>query len=337
MNGYQRTVAFVNSEAVDRPPFMPLVIDWAAKQYGAEYFAFVGNPALRADVHLEIANRYDIDCILPDADFYEQLADFGMALTVQNGRYSGKTFLHNPRRDAANLSPPSRKKGTRMGNRLEALRRIADAVKGEKYIFGICVGPFTEYCNARGVQAAMMDMLQDEEAAMACVNRFHDNGMDFLNAQLECGADGIQIVEPCCSLIAPALYARLIQPLHAQMVASVQKGGGFARLHICGDTNRLLPHILATGSRIVDVDAAVCMDKAARLLSPGQVLCGNLDPVSVVAEGTPQRIAQAVQDVNRLTHARAIISGGCDIPAETSAANMRAFHDACAALIMREG
>ena len=62
------------------------------------------------------------------------------------------------------------------------------------------------------------------------------------------------------------------------MVERIQKGGGFARLHICGDTNRLIPYTLSTGTHILDVDSAVNMAEAATQLDTHQVLCGNLDP-----------------------------------------------------------
>ncbi len=108
---------------------------------------------------------------------------------------------------------------------------------------------------------------------------FFENGMRFIDAQLEAGADGIQSVEPSCSLIHPDFYQRRLLPLHRAIVDRVQRNGGFARLHICGDTHALLPYTLSTGPRILEVDSAVRMDEAAALLGKGQVLCGNLDPV----------------------------------------------------------
>lgn len=329
MNGYERTIAFVHGKKTNRPPFMPLVIDWAAKQMGVDYRSFVDDPALRADTYLRAAERFDIDCILPDADFHEQLADFGMELAFENGHYVGKPFIADLESDIKGLALPEMKPGTRMGNRLQALKQVAAKAKGERYIFGICVGPFTEFCNARGLEDAMMDLLDEEELAKEYVQLFFENGLRFIEAQLAAGADGIQIVEPCCSLIGIDLYRELVQPLHTRLVEAVQKDGGFARLHICGDTNRMLPYTLGTGTRILDVDHAVDMKAAAALLAPGQVLCGNLDPAGVVLGGTAEEITKAVLQVRRDTGERAIISGGCDIPEDTSAENMQAFHDAC--------
>lgn len=330
MNGYERTVRFVNGDKTDRPPFMPLVIDWVARQAQADWREFVYNPAVRAEAYLDVTERFGIDCVLPDADFYEQLEDFGMKPVLENGAYHGSPILGDPA-EAEGLPVPDFAPGTRMGNRLETLRRVAGRAKGERYIFGICVGPFTEYCNARGMEDALADLMEDEEAMLGGVRVFFANCLRFIRRQLEAGADGIQIVEPTCSLVSPDMYRDLIMPLHTEMVAAAQRDGGFARLHICGDTNRMLPHTLGTGTRILDVDYAVRMDEAAGQLAAGQVLCGNLDPVGDVLDGSPESIAKKVAAVVKATGNRTIVAGGCDIPPATSEENMRAFLAACAA------
>ena len=164
---------------------------------------------------------------------------------------------------------------------------------------------------------------------MEGVRIFYENGMRFIEAQLEAGADGIQSVEPSCSLINPAFYQRQIQPLHKAMAERIQKNGGFARLHICGDTHTILPYMLGTGTRILDIDHAVRLEEAVPPLAERQVFCGNSDPSGDVLTGTPESFAHKVRDIVRQTGNRIILSRGCDIPPDTSAENMDAFFAAC--------
>lgn len=113
--------------------------------------------------------------------------------------------------------------------------------------------------------------------------------MRFIKAQLEAGADGIQIVEPNCSLISPKFYEANIMPLHKQMVDLIQrKKNGFARLHVCGDTSALMPYTLGTGTHILDVDSAVDLTKVAHLLGPQQCFCGNLNTSEELLFGKPE-------------------------------------------------
>lgn len=93
-----------------------------------------------------------------------------------------------------------------------------------------------------------------------------------------------------------------------------------------------MPYTLATGARILDVDHAVQMEKAAALLQKGQTLCGNLDPSGEILYGTPESFGPKVREIVEKTGNRTILSGGCDIPPDTSPENMLAFWAACEAL-----
>lgn len=332
MNSYERVTAFMRGEAVDRPPFMPLAIEWVSRQYNADYRKFVYDPVLRADAYLWAAKTFGFDCILPDADFYEQLEDFGAKPVYEEGSgYHAAPILSCPE-DAEKLELPKIAPGTRMGNRLETLRLVAEKAKGETYIYGICIGPFTEYCNARSMEEAFYDMADDTDAMMRGVMKFHENCKQFILAQLDAGADAIQIVEPSCSLISPDFYKEHIYPLHKELVKLSSNKGGFSRLHICGDTNKLLPYTLSTGTPILDVDYQVDLKLAASLLKPGQALCGNLDPAADLLQGNIRDLESKVREAYKNASGRIIIAAGCDIPPDTSKEMMKSFFNACCGL-----
>ncbi|MBQ0059367.1 MAG: hypothetical protein KBS83_05355 [Lachnospiraceae bacterium] len=329
MNGYERTVKFVKGEPVDHPPFMPLAIEWVSRQCGLDYRDFIYKPDVRSKAYLEITDRYDFDAILPDADFSEQLEDFGqIPVWKESVGYAVEPII-NSKEDLDKLVIPEIKPGTRQGNRIEIIKTIAAAKKKEKYIFGICVGPFTEYCNARGLKKAMKEMIKDPDTLRKGMQIFFENGMNFIKAQMEAGADGIQIVEPNCSLISPKFYEENIMPLHKAMVDEIQSHeNGFARIHVCGDTAHLMPYTLGTGSHIVDADSQVDLAKVAPLLGAEQVFCGNMNTADELLNGTPDIFPEAVQRRVDATNNRIILCSGCDVPPASPAENIQAFHDA---------
>ena len=331
MNSYERTVKFLSGEKVDRPPFMPLVIDWVCNQEGLGPEEFVYDPIKRANAYIHCCDKFNIDCILPDSDFFEQLEDFGAKPVLSDSGYHIDPILEAPE-DVEKLPVPSFAPGTRMGNRIITIEEVAKQRGGEKFIIGTCIGPFTEYCNARGMEDALCELLDDDEATMKGIKFFFENGLKFIDAQMAAGANGIQIVEPNCSLISPAMYEEYIMPLHAEMVKRVQEKGGITRLHICGDTNRLLPYSLGTGTNVLDVDVQVDMALAYSKLGDKQYLCGNLSPAEDLLQGAPEDFAAKVRKIYEDTHNRTIISAGCDVPPATSTENMIAFFEATAAL-----
>ena len=155
---------------------------------------------------------------------------------------------------------------------------------------------------------------------------------EFIEKQMALGINGIQIVEPNCSLISPAMYEEFIMPLHIEMVKLIQSYGGASRLHICGDTNRLLPYTLGTGTTILDVDSEVDMALAYSKLADNQYLWGNLSPAEDLYLGKPEDLFPKVKKVYDDTHNRTIIAVGCDVPPPTSVENMIAFYEAVEAL-----
>jgi uroporphyrinogen-III decarboxylase len=56
---------------------------------------------------------------------------------------------------------------------------------------------------------------------------------------------------------------------------------------------------------------------------------GNIDPVSVLARGTPEDVAMKVREVLRIIHScghsRFVLSSGCTLAMETAAANLQAL------------
>lgn len=328
MNNKERVQAFLRGEKVDHPPFMPLAIEWVAKEQGIDFPTFVYDVDKRVNAYINCAKKYNFDCILPDSDFYEQLEDYGVKPEFNASGYHIPQML-NEIGDYHNLKTPSFQIGTRMGNRIEMIKRIKKEVGETQFIIGTCIGPWTEYCNARTMEEAMYDIYDEEDEFYEALDFFKQNCKKFIELQLDAGADGIQIVDPASSLVSPNIYQELILPIQTELVETIQKNGAVARLHMCGDINHLIKMMLTTGTKILDADWQVDLKLAASLLSPNQYICGNLDPSNDVLLAKPEEFKAKVNSIREKTNDRIIISAGCDIPPATSRENMIAFYEAC--------
>jgi len=80
---------------------------------------------------------------------------------------------------------------------------------------------------------------------------------------------------------------------------------------------------------IVDVDWMVDMDQAHDILGPGIIRCGNLDPVSVIQDKSPEAIFEESRALCTKEKGRGfILSGGCEITVNTPPAHLKAMRDA---------
>jgi uroporphyrinogen decarboxylase len=97
-----------------------------------------------------------------------------------------------------------------------------------------------------------------------------------------------------------------------------------ARLHICGNTTRLLPDMLQSGADIIDLDWMVDIEKAAQLFDDKAAICGNFDPVTVMLQGTPETVRDATRECIQKGDKRLFSGAGCEIPDKTPAENLLA-------------
>ncbi|HID21087.1 MAG TPA: hypothetical protein EYP14_01620 [Planctomycetaceae bacterium] len=109
------------------------------------------------------------------------------------------------------------------------------------------------------------------------------------------------------------------------MVDGVHEMGAWVRLHICGNTRPILEGMGRLGADIVDLDSLAPLDEARRAVDPGQVLLGNIAPVRVLRDGTPESVREAIAECHRQAGPRYIVGAGCEVPRETPPENLRAL------------
>ena len=117
----------------------------------------------------------------------------------------------------------------------------------------------------------------------------------FARRQVEAGADVIGVGDAAASLIGPKLYEQFVLPYEKRLVAAIKEMGARVRLHICGNTRKILQGMGSLGVDVVDLDFP-CPMAEGRAAMPGQVLLGNIDPVRALRDGTPESITAMLED-----------------------------------------
>jgi MtaA/CmuA family methyltransferase len=330
MTGLARTLAFLKGEPVDRPPFHPIVMRWAAKQARVPYRDFCTRPSRKCDAALFCAEEFGLDWVTVMSDPYAEAAAFGLQIEYPADDLPIDTAGHLPSAAAAaRLKPYRTKDHARTQARLDEIREFRRRAADRLFVVGWVEGPVAEYADLRGVSAAAVDLLDEPEAAEQGMDVIVEAALEFITEQVAAGAHCIGIGDAFCSQIGPRLYERFAFAREKRMVEHIHRLGALAKLHICGNTHTLLPRMLATGADIIDVDHLVpSMAQFSPLLAPGQVFSGKADPVSVIQDGTPEAIAAAARESYQQARGRCIVSAGCEITPGTAPANIRVFRAA---------
>jgi uroporphyrinogen-III decarboxylase len=62
-------------------------------------------------------------------------------------------------------------------------------------------------------------------------------------------------------------------------------------------------------------------------MGPNQVLLGNINPVKVLRDGTPDSVTAAIAECHRQAGPRYIVGAGCEVPRDTPVKNLRALQN----------
>ena len=160
------------------------------------------------------------------------------------------------------------------------------------------------------------------EAARRCVDA---TGVAINWDVQEAGIDVMGVGDAAASLVGPQIYEEFVWPYEKKLVDGLHALGTKVRLHICGNTRRILAGMGRLGCEIVDLDYPAPLSEGRAAMGPDQVLLGNLNPVQVLKNGTPEGVTAAIAECHRQAGPRYIVGAGCEVPRGTPEANLRAL------------
>ena len=325
MNSYERLMARLKGEPVDRVPNMCILMSFAAKYAQIPYRDFCLKPEKMVEANLKYHRDFGIDIVTVMSDPYGEAMDYGMEVDFpENDNPKVHRYLWEEEPDAASLTIHEVAETTRIKDRVRAIELYADKVKGECPIAGWVEGAIAEYCDLKDISNAMVDFAMEEEFLDEVLEKITQQAIIYIKAQVEAGADIIGVGDAACSLLGPRIYARYGFPYEKKLVDAIHACGALAKLHICGNIQPLLPKIAELGADIVDIDWMVDFGYAAETLKGVSAVNGNFDPAAVMLSGTPEIIHDAVLHCLSVGGDNCLISAGCEVPRDTPLENLQA-------------
>jgi len=327
MNGRERVLAHLDGRPVDHLPLMPITMQFAADVIGAKYRRYVTDFRTLVEGQLRTAEKYGFDYVSCISDPAREAADCGADVALfddQPPAFKEAQALLAEKTGLASLRAPDPLAGGRMTDRVRAAERFRREVGGDRLIEGWIEGPMAEAADLRGINTIMLDLYDDPPFVADLFEFVTDMEIRFARAQVEAGVDLVGIGDAAASLVGPAFYEQVVWPREKRMVDAVHAMGARVRLHICGDTNAILGGMGRLGADIVDLDYPVDM-RAGRARMPNQVILGNVEPVGVMRNDTPEHITTTLAACHDAVGPRYIVGAGCELVRDTPEANVRAM------------
>jgi len=276
-------------------PYTPIWLMRQAGRYMPEYrevrakttfLELCKTPSLAAEVTVTAAERLGVDAAIIFADILLILEPMGVELEFAEGE---GPVIHNPVRRAADVE---RLREVEDVNALEfvyeAIRQTRRALKPNVPLIGFCGAPFTlasyliEGGGSKNYVHTKQLMYDDAGAWHAMMSLIARALGSYLNAQIEAGAQAVQLFDSWVGCLSPDDYREFVLPHTRAVISSVT--AGVPVIHFGTGTGALLELMREAGGDVIGLDWRVRLDDGWRRVGHEVAVMGNLDPVALFAK-----------------------------------------------------
>jgi MtaA/CmuA family methyltransferase len=328
MTGRERVIAVLQGQSADCLAAMPITMMFAADILGVKYGAYARDFRILADAQVKTAEMFGFDYVSTISDPAREAADAGAKIQWYDDQPPAIMETDALLADKAALGRIEARdplQGGRMEDRIRGVELLRQRVGGELFVEGWVEGPCAEAADLRGINHLMTDFSDDAEFVHALFAFNVDRAVRFAELQIEAGADIIGIGDAAASLVGPRIYKEFVWPWEKKLVDAIHARGGRVRLHICGNTRRILDGMGTLGCAMVDIDYPVPMDEARAKTGLSQVLAGNLNPVKDLRDGALDSIAHSLEARLAQAGPHWIVAAGCEVVRDTRHENVHAL------------
>lgn len=309
--------------------FRPILMYFAANFIGRTYGEFASDYRILAEANLRCMDEFGLDMLGLISDPYRETSAFGAKIRfIPDGVPRCLNYVVKSLDDVKNLKNPDVYTAGRTSDRIKAGELLSRKVQGTIPIIGWIEGPLAEACDLAGVENMMMQLMIDPEFSNRLMDKCMKTAKDFAKAQIEAGCEIIGMGDAVCSQIDAETYDQFIKERHKELISFIHELGGKIKLHICGNTNHLLPLYKDLNLDILDLDWQVDIDHARKILGDEVILGGNINPV-LVQDKTREEVFDLCKElVKKHKDERYLLSAGCEITVLTPPENLKAMQEA---------
>ena len=243
-------------------------------------------PSLAAEVTVTAVERLGVDAAIIFADILLILEPMGIDLEFAHGE---GPVIHNPVRNAADVDRLREVDDmSALDFVYDAIRQTRRALKPDIPLIGFCGAPFTlaSYMIEGGgsknyiqTKRLMYDDAGAWHAMMALISRALPK---YLNAQIEAGAQAVQLFDSWVGCLSPDDYREFVLPHTRNVIRNVKPG--VPVIHFGTGTATLLELMREAGGDVIGLDWRVRLDEGWQRVGQDVAIMGNLDPVVLFAK-----------------------------------------------------
>jgi len=244
------------------------------------------SPKLSAEVMLATVERLGVDAAIIFSDLLPILEPMGLDLEFAAGE---GPVIHNPVRDAADVARVRELVDIdRLGFVMDTVVATRAGLDDSIPVIGFAGAPFTlaGYCIEGGTSKSWtltkQFMMRHESAWHDLCGKIAQAVSRYLVAQLDAGAQLVQVFDSWVGCLGPDDYRRYCLPHSRAAIAEAAKRAPV--IHFASGNPALLPLLAEAGGSVIGIDWRIDLDRGWESVGFDKAVQGNLDPVVLFAD-----------------------------------------------------
>ncbi|MCL2379727.1 MAG: uroporphyrinogen decarboxylase [Coriobacteriia bacterium] len=265
------------------------------------------DPDLAVEITLQPVDLIGVDAAILFSDILVLFPGMGLDLEFQTGI---GPVINNPIRSLADA------KALRFGDPdrdtpyvMESIRIARHELRDKVPLIGFSGAPFTlasyaiegrgtrEFINCKSF------MWNEPEGWDVLMSKFTQSIIDYMCAQIDAGAQTIQLFDSWVGFLSPRDYEQRVLPYSKQVLDAVvsygkgkaDDGGDVPVIHFANGATSMIDLVQQAGGNIVGLDWRLDMKRAVNLIDSRFGIQGNIDPISLFA--SEEEIKAKVVDI----------------------------------------
>ncbi len=340
MNPRERFLRSCRGDSVDRPPvwlmrqagrYLP---EYRAVRKGIGFLEMCKDVERAVTVSLQPIDLVGSEAVILFQDIFTPIPSMGFDLEFAPGPLIAKPIREAAQVEALRVRDPRES----VPFVFEILRRLREAlVAREIPLLGFAGAPFTlaayliQGSGSKDFSVLKAMIQRRPDVVSALLEKLAELSIEYLRAQIEAGAEAVQLFDTWAGLLDPKAYAQWAHPYHQRIASALSDLSVPLILYVQGGSH-VVDLIAKSGADVISLDWRIDLAGVARDHGARVSLQGNLDPCWLHAPR--ERIFDMVREMaEAASPARGhILNLGHGCLPDTPAAGVRAFTDAARAL-----
>lgn len=274
----------------------------ATRKQAGSFLDLCKNAELACEVTMQPLRRYDFDAAILFSDILTIPDALGQGLYFEEGEGPKFRKVIRTAADVENL--PEVNIASELEYVMNAVSVIRRELNGSVPLIGFSGSPWTlatymiEGGGSKDFRHAKQFMYDNPEAMHLLLDKLADAVTDYLNAQIDAGAQVVQIFDTWGGILTPSCYQEFSLAYMKKIIANLTKereGRKVPSIVFTKNGGQWLESIVASGADGVGLDWTIDIAEAKRRAEGTVALQGNMDPTMLYA--SPAAIRKEVGQI----------------------------------------